>query len=182
MTITRSKLCEMIEVSVLRPDASMSDIEEMCRVAKEYGFRAVYALPAYIPQIKRLLEGTNIRIGAPIGFPFGGVLTDVKVFETLKCLELGADEFDMVINIGALRSGKHDLVYEDIKRVVEAAQKHVVKVILEIPYLTREEIVEGCKLAEDAGANFVKTSTGFAGYNPKVDDVILMRSAISSSE
>ena len=181
MKITKRELSKMIDVSVLKPEADIKEIEEMCKVAKSYNFKVVYALPWYIPIIRNLLESTEVKIGAPIAFPFGGVPTEVKVYETIKYLDLGATEFDMVINLGALKSGDYKLVYKDIEEVVKAAQDYVVKVILELPYLEENEVIEACKIAEDAGANFVKTSTGFAGYVPKVKDIYLMKRALRSN-
>ncbi|MCD6450368.1 MAG: deoxyribose-phosphate aldolase [Thermotogaceae bacterium] len=181
MKIIRRELSKMIDISVLKPEASIKEIEEMCRAAKRYNFKVVYALPWYIPIIRSLLKGTEVEIGAPIAFPFGGVPTEVKVYETTKYLDLGATEFDMVINLGALKSGDYKLVYKDIEEVVKAAQGHIVKVILELPYLEENEVFEACRIAEDAGAHFVKTSTGFAGYVPKVEDVYLMKKALKGN-
>ena len=144
-----------------------------CRDAEKYGFGCACVNSAYVPLAMQLLEGTDVKTCSTVGFPFGATLTDVKAFEAKRAVENGASEVDMVINIGALKSGDYEKVKKDIKAVVDVKHFHgdvVVKVIIETGYLTDEEKMKACKLAKEAGADFVKTSTGLVG-GATVEDV-----------
>lgn len=172
----------MIDHTLLKPDATGEAIDGLCKEAKEYEFAAVCVNPYYVRRAKNLLEGTKVRVATVIGFPLGANAKEVKAFETENAIKNGADEVDMVINIGALKNGEHDLVRDDIKAVVEAAKNRaVVKVIIETCLLTDEEKVVACKLAKEAGANFVKTSTGFSTGGATVEDIKLMKETIGDS-
>jgi deoxyribose-phosphate aldolase len=170
----------MIDHTNLRPEAKPDEIVLLCQQAREYGFGAVVINPCYVALAHQQLEGSGVKVGAVVGFPFGATLASVKVFETQEAMKLGASEIDMVMNIGALKAGERDTVLADIEGVAEAvhAGRGLLKVILETALLTVEEKVLACQLAEQAGADFVKTSTGFLGAGAKVEDVRLMRAAV----
>ncbi len=151
---------KMIEFSLVRPDATDRDIEEFCRIVMENNFATACVNPVNVSLTAELLKGTDIDISASIGFPFGSHIPEIKALEAKRAIEMGATQIDMVINIGALKSGRNAIVFEDIKAVVDASGNAPVKVILENGFLNDEEKVRGCKIAKDAGASFIKTSTG----------------------
>lgn len=179
-TITYEQLAKVIDHSLLKPELTEADIIAGCELAKKYNVASVCVKPCYVSLAARLLQGTTVEVGTVIGFPHGSHVTAVKVFEAQQAIADGATELDLVINIGEMRSGHYDFVREDIRAVVEAAKgKAIVKVILENAYLTKDEIVTGCKLVEEAGAHFVKTSTGYAPSGATIEDLKLMRAAVS---
>jgi len=172
-------IASMIDHTLLKPEATEDMIKKLCDEAKEYGFVAVCVNPFYVKKAKELLEGTNVKVATVVGFPLGANVKEVKAFETKKAIEDGAEEIDMVINIGALKNKDYETVKEDIKAVVEAAgDKAIVKVIIETCLLTDEEKVKACELAKESGAHYVKTSTGFSKAGAKVEDVKLMKKVI----
>lgn len=173
-------IAEYIDHTLLKPDASFSDIQKLVAEAIEYKFFSVCVNPCYVATCAELLKGTSVKVCTVIGFPLGATSTAVKAFETKKAIDDGADEIDMVINIGALKSKKFLLVEDDISEVVKAANDKVVKVIIETALLTDEEIVKASQLSEEAGARFVKTSTGFNGPGATLEGVKLMGSAITN--
>lgn len=179
-TITYQQLAKVIDHSLLRPELTEAEVIAGCELAARYHVASVCVKPADVALAARLLRGSDVAVGTVIGFPHGSSTTAVKVCEARDALANGAVELDMVINIGALRSGKVDLVSEEIQAVVAAAHPAgaLVKVILENAYLTDAEKVIGCKLAEAAGADFVKTSTGFAPSGATIVDVQLMRASV----
>ncbi len=178
-TITYEQLAKVIDHSLLKPELTEADVIAGCELAARYHVASVCVKPADVALAARLLKGSDVAVGTVIGFPHGNSTTTVKVFEAQDALANGAVELDMVINIGALRSGKYDYVREEIRAVVEAARgKALVKVILENAYLTDEQKVTACHLAEAAGADFVKTSTGFAPTGATIEDVKLMRRSV----
>ncbi|MGQ9632195.1 MAG: deoxyribose-phosphate aldolase [bacterium] len=160
MQLTAEAFAKKIEFSLVRPDATDGDIEEFCRVVRENNFAAACVNPVNVSLTAKLLRGTGIDISASVGFPFGSHIPEIKALEAKRAIEMGATQIDMVINIGALKSKRDEIVLEDIRGVVEASGGAPVKVILENGFLTDEEKVRGCKIARDAGASFVKTSTG----------------------
>ncbi len=160
MQISVHDFAKMIEFSLVRPDATEKDIEGFCRIVKENNFATACVNPVNVPLTADLLRGTDIDISASIGFPFGSHIPEIKALETKKAIEMGATQIDMVINIGALKSGKDEIVFEDMKAVVDVSGNSPVKVILENGFLTDKEKVRGCKIAKDARVRFVKTSTG----------------------
>jgi deoxyribose-phosphate aldolase len=174
-------LHQMIDHSVLHPAFGEKELKEGCLLALEHKVAAVFVKPYQVKEACRFLQGMEMKVGTVIGFPHGGSDSNVKRFEAMQALLDGAQELDMVINIGALIHSNTDLVKIDIGGVIDVAhsQAAIVKVILENAYLTDEQKVIGCQLCEEAGADFVKTSTGFApsGYNAK--DVQLMRAHLS---
>ena len=179
-TVTYEQLAKVIDHSLLRPELTEAEVIAGCELALRYHVASVCVKPADVPLAARLLVGTDVAVGTVIGFPHGNSTTAIKVAEARQALADGAAELDMVINIGALRSGKYDYVRDEIRAVVEAARgRALVKVILENAYLTKEQIVAACHLVEAAGADFVKTSTGFAPSGATLEDVRLMRASVS---
>lgn len=173
------QIAALIDHTLLRPEATETDILSLCDEAARYGFASVCVNPYWVRTCARRLRSTRVRIATVIGFPFGSTTAEAKGFETKMARADGADEFDMVINIGALKSRHDDAVRRDIEAVVRAAGPNtVVKVILETGYLTDEEKVRGCLLAVEASAHFVKTSTGYGPGGATVEDVMLMRRTV----
>ena len=167
-----------IDHTLLKPDASIDDIYKLCLEAKEHHFMSVCINPCYVPFAKSYLEGTDVKVCTVIGFPLGNNLTRTKVDETTQAINAGADEIDMVINVGMLKAHQDDYVKEEIALIRQASLGHVLKVIIETCLLTDEEKVRACLLAKDAGADFVKTSTGFSKGGATVEDVRLMRETV----
>ncbi len=180
--MTPIKLAQLIDLTLLKPTATPSDIENLCRAALKYNFICVVVNPCYVKLAFKLLKNSKIRVGTVIGFPLGANLTETKVYEAKKAVELGASEIDMVMNIGALKAGNIDYVENDIKAVVEAVKEIksncIVKVIIETCYLTDEEKIMACKAIVRAKADFVKTSTGFGPKGATVHDVKLLREIV----
>lgn len=164
----------------LKPTATTEDIIKLCDEAKKYEFYAVCVHGCYVPLAAKELEGTDIKIASVIGFPLGMAATDVKKYETLNACESGANEIDMVINIGALKEGRYDYVKDEIIEIVDTAAVHkaIVKAILETCLLTDEEIVKACQLAIEAGAAYVKTSTGFSKEGATPHSVALIKETV----
>lgn len=170
-----TKLAGMIDHTLLKPDATREELTKICTEAKQYHFATVCVNSSNIPLVARLLQGSDVKPIAVVGFPLGAATVQSKVFEAKEAIRAGAEEIDMVINIGALKSKDYKTVFEDIKQVVDASRPHKVKVILETSNLTYDEKVIGCALSKTAGAAFVKTSTGFGAGGATVEDVELMR-------
>lgn len=173
-------LAKYIDHTLLKPDATADDIDKLCAEAAEYGFASVCVNPAWVKRSAENLKGTGVKVASVVGFPFGATTSDIKALETRRVLRDGAREIDMVINIGALKSGQHDVVRKDIAKVSDACHEvgAINKVIIETSLLTDEEKVMASHLARLAKADFVKTSTGFAGGGATVHDVLLMRETI----
>ena len=169
------KLNKMVDHTILKTFAQEANIETLCADAKKYDFASVCINPYNIPLAKKLLEGTDVKICTVIGFPLGANTTKIKVAETEDAYEMGCDEFDMVINVGALKDGKYDYVRDEIKAIVEAAKGRTVKVIIETFFLTDEEKIKAVELSCEVGAHFVKTCTGFNEGVATIHDVELMR-------
>ena len=169
----------MIDHTILKAEATKESVKSICQEAMEYKSAAVCVNPFYVKYCKELLKSSNVKVATVIGFPLGANTSDVKAFETKNAIDNGADEVDMVINIGALKSKDYSTVKEDIQAVVEAARdKAIVKVIIETSLLNREEKIKACELAMEAGADFVKTSTGFSTGGASVEDVKLMKEVV----
>lgn len=169
-----------IDHTNLKPTATESDIKKLCDEAKTHGFYAVCVNGCHLPLAKERLDETNVKIAAVIGFPLGAMSTKAKISEAVDCIENGADEIDMVINIGWLKSGMYDAVQDEIKAIKEAIGNHILKVIIETCYLTDKEKEKACELAILANADFVKTSTGFGTGGATFDDVKLMKKAVGN--
>ncbi len=173
-------LARYIDHTLLRPDASAAEIDRLCAEAAEHGFAAVCINPTWVRRAAENLRGTDVAVASVIGFPFGAGTSEVKALEARRAIRDGAREIDMVINIGALKSGMHDLVREDIARVSDACREAGAanKVIIETALLSDEEKVIACRLAQQAKADMVKTSTGYAKGGATVFDVALMRETV----
>lgn len=175
----KKKIASMIDHTILKPEATSADVEKICAEAVKYGFASVCINPCHVKRAAELLKGSSVKTCTVIGFPLGANTTEVKVYEASKAVEDGADEVDMVINVGALKDKNYDYVYTDIKRLVDAVKgKALVKVILETCLLTDEEKVKACEIVKQAGADFVKTSTGFNKSGANAHDVELMRKTV----
>lgn len=180
-SLTVARVAKMIDHSLLRPELTTRDVYDGCALAAQYDVASVCVRPADVELAAKALTGTAVQVGTVVGFPHGGSVSATKVAEARTALEDGARELDMVLNIGRLLSGDDQAVAHDIRAVVEVARTGgaLVKVIFENAYLTDEAKVRACHLAEDAGADYVKTSTGFASSGATLEDVRLMRSSVS---
>ena len=176
--MTPEKLAKMIDHTNVKPNASTEDINALCEEASEYNFACACVTPVNVALARELLKGTDVGVCAVIGFPFGTSKSEIKAFEALVAVEDGANELDMVLNIGALKSGLTSMVERDIEHVVESAEGMVVKVIIETALLTDDEKVEACILAKSAGADYVKTSTGVGFPGANAADVKLLRETV----
>ncbi len=174
-------LNKMIDHTLLKPEATKEMIENLCREAKEYDFKSVCVNPYWVSTAYEELRDSDVLVCTVVGFPLGATTKETKFFETDFAVQEGADEIDMVINVGALKFKQYDVVLEDIKSVVQAANGRTVKVIIETCLLTDEEKVKACELSKEAGANFVKTSTGFSTAGANVEDVELMKSIVGDA-
>lgn len=182
-TATAHDWASLIDHTLLKPEATEADIRKLCHEAAEFGFASVCVNPGWVKQAANFLKGTSVPVCTVIGFPLGATLPDVKAYEARRAIFNGAGEVDMVINIGALKSGDDCLVEDDIRAVADAAhENHILcKVIIETALLTDDEKVRACLAAKNAGADFVKTSTGFAKGGATADDVALMRRTVGSA-
>lgn len=173
------KLNKYIDHTLLKATASVSEIETLCKEAIAYDFFSVCVNSVYVALAKRFLTGTDIKVCSVIGFPLGAMSTSAKVFETEQAIADGADEIDMVLNVGLLKSGEFDKVRDEITRIKKACDGRILKVILETCYLTQAEKRLACELSVKAGADFVKTSTGFGTGGATPEDVLLMKEAVN---
>jgi deoxyribose-phosphate aldolase len=177
--VSNQELAGMIDHTLLKPEATADQITKLCQEALQYQFKSVCINPFWVPLAAMLLKGSKVNVCTVIGFPLGSIPTEAKAEEVREAVRSGATEVDMVINIGALKSGQYDGVLHDIQAVVHAAKRStVVKVILETGLLTDSEKVKACELAKEAGADFVKTSTGFGTGGATVEDIALMRKTV----
>jgi deoxyribose-phosphate aldolase len=174
-----NNVAAMIDHTLLKADAKKEQIEVLCQEAKEFKFASVCVNPTWVSLASELLKGSGVKVCTVIGFPLGATTSETKAFETKNAIDNGAEEVDMVVNIGALKDGNNELVESDIRAVVEAASgRALTKVIIETSLLTDEEKVRACELAVKAGADFVKTSTGFSTGGATVGDIALMRATV----
>ena len=184
MKISRKELAKLIDSTLVKAVATKSEIEKLCHEAIQYGFRCAVVNPVYVKFAAKLLEDSDVKVCSTVGFPFGVSLSEIKALEAVKAVEDGAEELDMVINLSALKSDDYEFVKQDIAAVLDVkrlSKEIIVKVIIETAYLTMEEKVIACKLAKDAGADFVKTSTGLFGKGATVEDVRLMRQTVGKN-
>lgn len=172
------KPSKYIDHTLLKPEAQKAAIEKLCREAKEYDFASVCVNPCWIDVAKKELAGSDVNVCVVIGFPLGAMTTEAKVFEASDAVKKGADEVDMVLNVGKLKDGDDAYVTDEIRKIKEAVGAHVLKVIIEACLLTDEEKVRACRDAMAAGADFVKTSTGFSAGGATVHDVKLMKETV----
>jgi deoxyribose-phosphate aldolase len=182
MTLTPQEVARLIDHTLLKADASRDEIQKLCEEALAYEFASVCVNPWNVPQAADILRGSEVRVCTVVGFPLGATLPEVKVFETRRAIHHGAQEIDMVINIGALKSGQLGLMEADIRGVVEAshAGSAICKVIIETCLLTKDEKSRAALAAKNAGADFVKTSTGFSTAGATPDDVRLIREMVGA--
>jgi deoxyribose-phosphate aldolase len=173
-------IASMIDHTLLKPDATADQIAQLCYEARKFQFASVCVNPTHVKLCAELLQGSSVKVCTVIGFPLGASSPEVKAFEAETAIHDGATEIDMVINIGALKAGDHTLVAQDIREVVRVGQAHgaIVKVIIETALLTEEEKVQACLFSKEAGADFVKTSTGFSGGGATAEDIALMRRVV----
>ncbi|MEC5423072.1 deoxyribose-phosphate aldolase [Virgibacillus sp. C22-A2] len=176
--MNKQDIINMIDYTLLKPTASKDDITTFCNETIEHGFKAVFVNPYYVAHAHSLLSPHKIKVGVPIGFSLGGATTHTKVEETKEAIKNGAEEIDMLINLGALKSQAYDVVKNDIAEVVKASEGLTTKVIIETALLTKEEKITATNLIVEAGADFVKTATGFNGGGATVEDVRLLRSIV----
>jgi len=176
--IPKKEIAKYIDHTLLKPDANIKDIEKLCNEADNYNFASVCVNPHYIKYCAEKLKDSAVKVVSVIGFPLGANTTEIKKAEVIQAVKDGADELDMVINIGSLKSGDYENVSQDIKSVVEVAEGKCVKVIIETCLLTESEKIKACKLSKKAGANFVKTSTGFSSNGATIEDVKLMKKVV----
>lgn len=174
-------LAKYIDHTILKPNAQKEQVLKLCAEAKEYSFASVCVNEYYTKLVSEALAGTDVMTCTVIGFPLGASDSKVKAFETARAVEVGADEIDMVLNIGAMKDKEYDYVRGDIKAVVDAAGGKTVKVILETCLLEKDEIKKACELSVEAGAHFVKTSTGFSTGGATVEDVTLMKKTVGDA-
>ena len=168
-------VAKTIDHTLLKAEATQMQVEQLCQEAAEYSFASVCINPTWVPLSYKLLRGTDVMVCTVIGFPLGATTTETKTFEARQAADCGAAEIDMVINIGRLKSSDYDAVEHDIYHVVRASAPAQVKVIIETCFLTDDEKIKACVLAQEAGAHFVKTSTGFGSGGAKIEDIALMR-------
>ena len=171
---------KLFDHTILKSDATKEDVKKVCEEAMAYSFCSVCVNSYYVPYVAELLHGSDVKICAVVGFPLGAMSTRAKALEAKIAVMDGADEVDMVINIGALKDKDYDVVLEDIKAVKEACGNALLKVIIETCLLTDEEKIKACELSKEANADFVKTSTGFSTAGAKVEDVRLMRDTVGN--
>lgn len=176
--LTLDEFCGLIDHTLLKPDATPQEIQRVCDEAREYGFASVCVNSCYVAMVNELLAGVEVKPCAVVGFPLGAMDTESKAYEAATAVQNGAEEIDMVLNIGRLKAGDDGDVFSDMVRVIQAAGDTPVKVILETCLLTDDEKIRACVLAKRAGAAYVKTSTGFSAAGATVEDVALLRRTV----
>jgi len=181
--LANKSIARKIDHTLLKPDATTDDITALCEEAKKFQFASVCINPGYVSLCSELLKGSGVKVCTVIGFPLGATTTETKRYEAEQAIKNGAEEIDMVINVGQLKQGNYDYVFNDVNQVVLAAKKKgdICKVILETALLTDEEKIKACIICKHAGADFVKTSTGFSKGGATVGDIALMKYVVGSS-
>lgn len=175
------RLAQVIDHTLVRPDATLDDLARACDESKKYGFASLIVNGYHVVRAKAALADTPVKVGTVVGFPFGAATTTVKIVEAMEAVKNGVDELDIVVNIGMVKSGRYDLVEIDIKNIIVLTKTMLHKVILETGYLTDDEIRNTCAVAVRSGAEFVKTCTGYGPRGATVEDVRLMRQAVGSA-
>ncbi|MEZ0537346.1 deoxyribose-phosphate aldolase [Caldicellulosiruptoraceae bacterium PP1] len=180
--MTRDEIARYIDHTILKSSATIKDIKKLCDEAKKYNFAAVCVNPCYVSYCKEQLKNTQVKVATVVGFPLGANKTEIKVFETRQALLDGADEIDMVINIGAMIEGSYEYVEKEIEEIVKVTREYgedkIVKVIIETSELTDEQKKIACEISKKSGAHFVKTSTGFSKWGAKAEDVNFMKETV----
>jgi deoxyribose-phosphate aldolase len=178
MNLTPAQLAAFIDHTLLKPDASAAQIEQLCAEAREHKFFSICVNGSWVAAARHFLDGSDVKVASVVGFPLGAMSSDAKRYETEVAVDDGAHEIDVVLNIARLKAGEDKYVFRELCDVVEAADERTVKVILETCLLTDEEKVRACQLVVESGAHFVKTSTGFSSAGATIADVKLMREAV----
>jgi deoxyribose-phosphate aldolase len=176
-----TQLARIIDHTLVRPDATLDDLAAACESAKKYGFACVAVNSSYVAQAQSFLSNTLTKVCAVVGFPHGSSTTTVKIFEAMECIKNGASELDIVANIGMIKSGRYDFVEIDIKNIISLTPQKVHKIIIETGSLTTDEIIRVSQIAARAGAEFIKTSTGYGTRGATADDVRLIRQTVGTS-
>lgn len=179
--LTAAELARLIDFPLHRPDATVKDVEQHCAIARQLNVAAVAVNPCYVEHARHFLDGSEVKVVAAIGFPLGGSDADTKRYETEVAVDNGAQEIDVVINIGRFKSGDDKYVLRELRDVAEAADERIVKVIIETCLLTHDEKLRACQLILDSGAHFVKTSTGYSKNGATVEDIKLLREAVGET-
>ncbi len=174
------QLAQLIDHTLVRPDATLDDLLVACQDAKKYGFSSVVVSGCHVVRAREILTGTLVKVCAVVGFPLGANTTTVKIVEAMEAMKNGASEIDFVINVGMVKSGRFDVVEVDIKNIIAMTPKKVHKVILETGRLTENEIIHLCEIAMRAGAEFIKTSTGYGPRGATIDDIRLIKTIVGS--
>lgn len=177
-SLTQSALAALIDHTLLKPEATRKEIDQLCQEAKKFGFVSVCVQPYRVAQAAEILKDTSVKVCAVIGFPFGANRAEIKALEAVRAVADGALELDMVLNIGAVKDSNWSLIQTEIEAVVKAARERIVKVILETALLTDDEIVKTCQVSREAGAMYVKTSTGYSKSGATVEAVTLMKKTV----
>ena len=175
------QLAQLIDHTLVRPDATLNDLAAACADAKRYRFAALIVSGWHVARAKAALAGAGVKVGAVVGFPHGACTTTVKIVEAMEAMKNGAEELDIVVNLGMVKSGKQDLLEIDIKNVVAMTKGMVHKIIIESGALTPAEVAEVCRIAVRAGTEFIKTSTGYGPRGATVDDVLTIRAVVGST-
>ncbi len=175
------RLAQIIDHTLLRPDATLDDLALACEAAKKFGFACIVVNSGFVAQAHELLSGTLVKVCSVVGFPHGANTTTVKIVEAMEALMNGASELDIVINIGMMKSGRYDIVEIDIKNIIAMTPQKVHKVIIETGILTPDEMVRACQISVRAGAEFIKTSTGYGPRGASEEDIRLIRKEVGSS-
>jgi len=176
-----SQLAQIIDHTLVRPDATLNDLAAACADAKQYRFAALIVSGWHVARAKAALAGTGVKVGAVVGFPHGACTTTVKIVEAMEAMKNGAEELDIVVNLGMVKSGKQDLLEIDIKNVVAMTKGMVHKIIIESGALMPAEVADVCRIAVRAGTEFIKTSTGYGPRGATVDDVLAIRAVVGST-
>jgi deoxyribose-phosphate aldolase len=178
--VDKGEVAKLIDHTLLKPTSTEEDVRQLCEDARKYGFASVVVNPCYVPLAKKLLRGSGVKVGTVVGFPLGASVSKVKLFEVKDAIKRGAQQVDFVINVGLLKSGRYEVVKQEMESIVRVARKRGVttKAIIETCHLTDREKAKACKLAKEAGVDFVKTSTGFGPQGATVRDVKLMRTIV----
>lgn len=182
MELQKDDIAKMIEISAVQMPNGEEEIKELVKSAKQYSFACVYTLPCWVSYLKELMrDDSSTHLASTVGFPSGAHSPEVKMFEAEELIKHGIQELDLVMNVGMLRSGRHDFIKKEIKALVEITEGIVVKVILEVDYLTHNEIKKGCEICINAGADFVKTSTGWIHENVKLEIISMITSFVGNA-
>lgn len=179
--MTPAEIATLIDHTLLHPEATVNDVERLCGEAVRFGFHSVCVAPFFVPAARDAVAGSGVRVSTVIGFPLGSTFTKVKVFEAMEAVLCGSDELDIVMNVGMAKSGRWNVVDRDISDIISATRGTVHKIIIEVCLLVRAETIRAAEVVRDAGAEFVKTSTGFGRRGATVEDIMLIKSVVKDT-